>query len=77
MFWQEEMVAIMTAIINSSIGKYFMANIKQTQIDGTARKRLRSISTSNFWLGKLVHLILTNYMSAIYNRKILLHNSKY
>lgn len=77
MFWQEEMVAIMTAIINSSIGKYFMANIKQTQIDSTARKRLRSISTSNFWLGKLVHLILTNYMSAIYNRKILLHNSKY
>ena len=42
------MVAIMTAIINSSIGKHFMANIKQTQIDATARKRSRSISTSNF-----------------------------
>ena len=42
------MVAIMTAIINSSIRKYVMANIKQTQSDGTARKRLRSIRTSNF-----------------------------
>ena len=56
------MVAIMTAIINSSIRKYFMENIKQTQSDDAARKRLRSIHTSKFWLGKLVHLILTNYM---------------
>ena len=42
------MVAIMTAIINSSIRKYFMANIKQSQSDDTVRKRLHSIHTSNF-----------------------------